>query len=152
MLCWLYYFPGKYRMADRFSAAERSRIMSLIKGKDTEPERIVRRIVHRLGFRFRLHVKELPGKPDIVLPRHHKVIFTNGCFWHGHHCKRGSRPSSNTEFWDSKIESNIKRDRRIRKELRDLGWKCVTIWQCQMKNHKTLTEKITRFMTDKRLK
>ena len=120
--------------------------MSRVKGEDTVPERIVRSLVHRMGFRFRLHSAALPGKPDIVLSRHRKVIFVNGCFWHGHSCKRGALPETNRDFWTVKISKNKKRDQRINRQLRKMGWNVLTIWQCQTKNIEKLTAKILHFI------
>jgi DNA mismatch endonuclease (patch repair protein) len=134
-------------MTDRFDRAKRSEIMSHIKGKDTRPERSVRSLLHRMGYRFRLHVGALPGKPDVVLPRHKKVIFVHGCFWHGHtNCKRAARPQSNTGFWNRKIESNIARDRRNRKALWLNGWDVLVVWQCQTKDLASLKERLAEFM------
>jgi len=136
-------------VTDRFDWEKRSEIMSHIKGKDTKPEKLVRSLLHRMGYRFRLHVDSLPGKPDIVLPRHKKVIFVNGCFWHGHkNCKRASRPQSNTEFWNQKIESNIARDRKNRKELQLQGWSVLVIWQCETKNLTALRNRLAEFMNN----
>jgi len=137
-------------MADRLSPQARNRNMSKIKSTNTAPEMAVRSMVHRLGYRFRLHVKDLPGKPDIVLSKHRKVIFVHGCFWHGHKgCKRASRPSTNTDFWNTKIDSNIARDRRVRKELNKLGWKSLVVWQCQLKKPDVLKRRIVRFLNEK---
>ena len=119
---------------DTLSPDARSRLMAKIRAKDTAPEMVVRRLVHRLGFRYRLHVPDLPGKPDLVLPRHGTVIFVDGCFWHRHSCHRGlSIPSSRTEFWQQKFEQNVIRDRRVRRQLRALGWRVFTVWECQTK-------------------
>jgi len=118
-------------MTDMVSTLRRSQIMTQIKGKDTVPELMVRRILHRMGYRFRLHVDRLPGKPDIVLPRHRMVVLVNGCFWHGHCCSNGHRPKSNTEYWTRKLDRNIARDRDTKRLLRKDGWRVVTIWTCQ---------------------
>lgn len=135
-------------MADRLTPQERSRNMSRVKGRDTKPELLVRSIVHRLGYRFRLHGKKLPGRPDIVLPRHHKVIFVHGCFWHGHPgCRRAARPSSNREFWDKKIESNIARDAANIEALRQADWKVLVIWQCAMKDRDQLEQTLIEFLS-----
>jgi len=134
-------------MADVFTKEKRSEIMSRIKGGNTKPELIVRSLLHRLGYRFRLHKKDLPGKPDIVLPRHKKVIFVHGCFWHGHKgCKRSSIPSSNTEFWATKIKKNIKRDKVKARALRRQGWKVLILWQCRIKDTDKVVDKIQKFM------
>lgn len=133
-------------MADRFTPEERSRIMAKVKGRDTKPEILVRRILHRLGYRFRLYRKDLPGKPDIVLPRHRKIIFVHGCFWHGHDCKRGARPETNADFWNAKIKGNIERDARNTEELKRLGWDVLTLWVCEMKDPDELAERLGRFI------
>lgn len=133
-------------MADRFTPEERSRIMAKVKGRDTKPEILVRRILHRLGYRFRLYRKDLPGKPDIVLPRHRKIIFVHGCFWHGHDCKRGARPETNADFWNAKITGNKERDARNREELKRLGWDVLTLWVCEMKDPDELAERLGRFI------
>src|SRR4051794_41747802 len=127
-------------MADVFTPQKRSEIMSRISGKDTAPEIRVRRLLHAFGFRFRLHRSDLPGKPDIVLPRHRKIVLIHGCFWHGHpSCPRAALPTTNTVFWERKIGGNMKRDRKVRRELRSLGWKVLVLWQCQLKNMELLT-------------
>jgi len=134
-------------MADTFTPEERSRIMSKVRSKDTKPEKVVRSLLHKSGFRFRLHRDDLPGRPDIVLPKHQKVIFVHGCFWHGHEgCKRSSRPESNVEYWDKKLDRNIERDRRNRRDLRRLGWKVLVVWECETKRYRHLVRKIKRFL------
>jgi|ERR1041384_8821713 DNA mismatch endonuclease (patch repair protein) len=134
-------------MADKFTPDERSRIMSRVKGKNTQPEKIVRTLLHSLGYRFRLHRKDLPGNPDIVLPRHKRVIFVHGCFWHGHEgCPRAARPTTNVDFWNRKIDGNIKRDKKVRKELRSLDWEILIIWQCQTRSTDALRMRIEKFL------
>lgn len=121
--------------------------MSAVSGGDTKPELIVRRLVHGMGFRYRLHVAGLPGKPDMVLARHRKVIFIHGCFWHGHEgCKRAARPASNVEFWNAKIDKNLERDRRNLAELKRLGWKILVVWECETKNIAKLSEILSNFL------
>jgi DNA mismatch endonuclease, patch repair protein len=118
-------------VADIVSPEKRSEMMSGIRGKDTKPEIIVRRLLHRLGYRFRLHRKDLPGRPDVVLPKWRTVIFVNGCYWHGHEdCHLFRSPKTRTEFWTNKIEGNRARDQRNHAALRDAGWKVVVIWEC----------------------
>ena len=135
-------------MPDRLTPQERSRNMSRVKGRDTKPELLVRSIVHRLGYRFRLHGKKLPGRPDIVLPRHRKVIFVHGCFWHGHPgCRRAARPSTNSEFWDKKIEGNIARDTTNIEALRQEGWKVLVLWQCGMRDREHLEKTLKAFLS-----
>ncbi|WP_145423054.1 very short patch repair endonuclease [Symmachiella dynata] len=131
-------------MTDTLTTEKRSELMSRIRSKNTRPELIVRRLLHSMGFRFRLHRADLPGKPDIVLARYGTVVFVNGCFWHGHSCPRGKRPSSNRKFWDEKIEKNIGRDRQTCRKLRCNGWHVLTIWECQTKNTDTLRRKLQR--------
>ncbi|OXM86265.1 very short patch repair endonuclease [Paenibacillus rigui] len=119
---------------DKFSQEKRRSIMGSIKSKNTTPELIVRRLLHKLGYRFRLHKKDLPGSPDIVLPKHKKVIFVNGCFWHGHeNCKKSQLPETNREFWQDKISKNIKRDAENIAKLTELEWGVLIIWDCQTK-------------------
>lgn len=112
--------------------------MSRIKGKDTKPEMLVRSFLHANGFRYRLHVKELPGKPDIVLPKYKTVIFVHGCFWHGHEeCKKADLPKTRTEWWDNKINGNKINDDKVLSRLKDTGWKVIVLWTCQLnKNSK----------------
>lgn len=134
-------------MTDRFTESKRSRIMSRVRSKNTTTEKLVRSILHKMGYRFRLHVKNLPGKPDIVLPRFRKIIFVNGCFWHGHpDCKRATRPATNVEFWNKKIDGNIERDNKISRDLMKLGWQVLVIWQCQTKDVKSLMQRLTGFL------
>ena len=118
---------------DRPVSAARSRNMAAIKGRDTSPELIVRRQLHAAGFRFRLHRKDLPGRPDIVLPKHRTVIFVHGCFWHKHNCRYFKWPKTRAEFWHEKIMANLLRDRRNQKALRSLGWRVIILWECQIK-------------------
>lgn len=117
---------------DVFSPAKRSAIMRSVRTSRTKPEQILRRALHRDGFRFALTDWGLPGKPDLVLPARRAVIFVHGCFWHSHTCKKGRRPSSNAEFWNTKIDKNKRRDRRVAGELRKLGWRVLTVWECQL--------------------
>lgn len=119
-------------MSDIFSFQKRSDIMSKIGGKNTKPEILVRKFLFSKGFRYRINVKTLPGKPDIVLPKYKTVIFVNGCFWHGHNCKKGNLPSSNIDFWKGKISNNKLRDDKNSDLLIKLGWKVIIIWQCEI--------------------
>ena len=121
-------------MADRISEEARSYVMSRVGSKNTKPEIIVRSFLHKRGFRFRLHKKELPGKPDIVLNKYKSVIFVNGCFWHRHKdCPRATMPTSNIEFWKEKFRATQNRDRLIRQELENMGWVVLTVWECELK-------------------
>ena len=130
---------------DVFTPEKRSLIMARIKGKNTRPEKRVRSLLHAMGYRFRLHRKDLPGTPDIVLPKYGAVVFVHGCFWHQHPgCKRASIPTSNEEFWQKKLAANKRRDARVEKELNDRGWKVIIIWECELKNPDSLCERIGR--------
>ena len=120
-------------MTDIVTPEQRHRMMSGIKGKDTKPELTVRKELFRRGFRYRLHDKKLPGKPDLVFPKYKAVIFVNGCFWHKHDCKFFKWPKSNQEFWKKKITRNIERDARNRDQLSIDGWRVKTIWECALK-------------------
>lgn len=120
-------------MVDTVEPKVRSRIMSRIRGKNTKPEMAVRRFLHRAGLRFRLHRRDLPGTPDIVLPRFRAVVFVHGCFWHRHRrCKRATIPSSNRSYWLPKLRENMTRDRRQRAELEEKGWHVHIVWECEV--------------------
>lgn len=135
-------------MADVHTKQVRSYNMSRIKGKDTSPEKLVRRFLHASGFRYRLHVKELPGKPDIVLPKYKTVIFIHGCFWHGHsRCKYFVVPKTRTEWWLKKIERNVVNDLRNRRKLEELDWSIIEIWECTLK--KGAVEETLSLLLDK---
>ena len=107
-------------------------MMAAVRGKDTKPEKLVRSRVFASGFRYRLHVPDLPGKPDIVLPRYTTAVFVHGCFWHGHGCPRGRRPASNTEFWNRKLDRNVERDREKTRALERQGWSVEIVWECRL--------------------
>lgn len=125
-------------MVDVLTAAQRSYNMSRIRSQDTTPERLVRSLVHRLGYRFRLHVPGLPGRPDLVLPRLRKIIFVHGCFWHQHSCRQGRvRPATNASFWSEKRAANRLRDRRNLRRLRADGWDVLVIWECWLADPET---------------
>jgi len=134
---------------DVFTRSKRSEIMSRIKSANSKPELLVRRLLHGLGYRFRLHSAKLPGKPDIVFASRRKVIFVHGCFWHGHsHCSRASLPSTNEAFWESKIASNKHRDQTVRRRLREDKWQVLVVWQCQTRRTDQLQERLVRFLTN----
>lgn len=119
--------------------------MSRVHGKDTTAEKVVRSLVHRSGFRFRKNAKSLPGTPDIVLRKYKTVVFVHGCFWHQHKgCRKARRPTSNVEYWNKKLDSNIERDARKLLELKKLGWKTIVIWQCQLTDLEKLRRRLTR--------
>jgi DNA mismatch endonuclease (patch repair protein) len=131
------YPPAKVRyapadMADSLSTEVRSRLMGRVRGKNTAPELAVRRALHAAGFRYRIHRKDLSGRPDIVLPRYRIVVFVHGCFWHGHSCRRGKLPQTNETFWANKIARNRQRDEEATDTLKRDGWDVVTIWQCDL--------------------
>ncbi len=119
---------------DKHTPEQRHRNMAAVKGKNTKPEMAIRKLLHAQGYRFRLHRKDLPGKPDIVLPKHKTVIFINGCFWHQHEgCKHAAIPETNREFWETKLNGNKERDQRIRAALESQGWRVLTLWECEIK-------------------
>jgi len=132
------------------SAEQRSRIMRAVKSCDTGPELIVRRLAHSMGYRFRLHRRDLPGKPDLVFPRLRKIIFVHGCFWHGHDCLRGARvPKGNHEYWMKKIAKNRDRDRSVREALTGLGWKITVLWECELNNATGIRLRLRQFLKEK---
>lgn len=132
---------------DVFSREKRSQIMSRVSGKSTKPEIAVRSLLHNLGFRFRLHRKDLLGKPDITLLKYKKVIFVHGCFWHGHaDCSRSKRPSTNEEFWREKLDKNIERDKATVNALKELGWDVLTVWTCEVNDTNKLKTKLLSFL------
>lgn len=126
-------------MADIVTPEVRSRMMAGIKARDTMPELVLRHGLHRQGFRYRLHVKGVPGKPDLVFSKYRAVIFANGCFWHGHDCALFKWPSSRPEFWHGKITGNMARDKRVRENLLAAGWRVLTVWECAVKGPGRLT-------------
>jgi DNA mismatch endonuclease (patch repair protein) len=126
----------------------RRRTMRAVKSKNTRPEMTVRRLVHGMGFRFRLHRKDLPGKPDIVFPSRRSVIFVHGCFWHGHNCRRGARiPKTNMEYWVPKLERNRARDKAHREMLEAEGWRVLVVWECETKDTATLSARLQEFLS-----
>ncbi|MDH4163472.1 MAG: very short patch repair endonuclease [Nitrospirota bacterium] len=138
-------------MPDVFSRKKRSWIMARISGCNTKPEMIVRKILYKMGYRYRLHDKKLPGTPDIVLTRHQKVVFVHGCFWHGHKvCRKGVLPSSNKAFWAEKIAKNQERDRRAVRLLRKTGWRLLVVWECTTGDIEKLGARLNRFLKTKR--
>jgi DNA mismatch endonuclease (patch repair protein) len=133
--------------ADKFDAAKRSAVMAAVKSRDTGPERAVRKLLSARGYRYRLHGRALPGSPDIVFAGRRAAIFVHGCFWHGHDCKRGARlPQNNAAYWRAKIARNVARDRRVRKDLKALGWRALTIWECEIKDEARMSRRLTRFL------
>ena len=139
---------------DIVASEVRSRMMSSIRGSNTSPELAVRRLLHRLGFRFRLHRKSLPGRPDMVLPKHNLAVFVHGCFWHQHSgCRYATMPKSNRVFWQEKLQGNALRDRSSIKKLHKLGWRTLVIWECTLKNSSSaiaLANNLERIVASKR--
>jgi DNA mismatch endonuclease (patch repair protein) len=136
-------------MTDIFSPSERSAIMARIRSRDTLPEMVVRKLLHRLGYRFRLHRSTLPGTPDIIFASRRKVIFVHGCFWHGHAgCRKSALPKTRHRFWLAKISGNLQRDRSARARLSRSGWKSFVVWQCQLRDLVKLEKKLRRFLAD----
>lgn len=133
-------------MADWLTPAQRRHVMQSVKSKNTGPEMAVRRIVHGLGYRYRLHKKGLPGRPDLVFAGRKKIIFVHGCFWHAHDCRYGRAPSSRQEYWLPKLKRNKERDRENRSALEALGWKVLTVWECEIKDTTALVKRLTEFL------
>ncbi|MFH1024939.1 MAG: DNA mismatch endonuclease Vsr [Planctomycetota bacterium] len=135
-------------MTDVLTTEQRRRCMARIRRKDTDPERHVRSMIHRMGFRYRLNVTSLPGKPDIVLPRLRKVVLVHGCFWHMHRCKYGRvKPATNAGFWKAKREENRRRDARVRRALRIAGWDVLIVWECELRDGDKLRKRIHAFLS-----
>jgi DNA mismatch endonuclease (patch repair protein) len=137
-------------MADIVDTATRSRMMSGIRGANTKPERLVRSILHRMGYRFTLNNHQLPGRPDIVLPRHHTAVFVHGCFWHRHAgCPKAATPATRPEFWQAKFATNVARDRRVSAKLRREGWRVLTVWECQLAAPDRVAARLSRALISK---
>ena len=133
-------------MVDTRTPDQRRRIMQAVKTRDTGPEQEVRRLLHGMGYRFRVHRSDLPGSPDIVLPKYKTLIFVHGCFWHGHKCPKGRLPKSRPEYWGPKIEANRARDRKSRKKLVALGWSVHNVWQCELTEPARLKIRLDKFL------
>ena len=136
-------------MSDSLSKEARSRLMSRVRSRNTRPELHVRRAVWSEGFRFRLHVRGLPGTPDMVLPKYGLAVFVHGCFWHQHGCQKSRRPTMNREFWDEKLDMNVARDARNRSNLEELGWKTSTVWECCLERD---TERLLQCLKEMRMR
>jgi len=133
-------------MADTISAARRSENMRRIRSKDTTPELVVRKLAHNLGFRYRLHVRNMPGNPDLVFARRRAVIFVHGCFWHMHSCADGRLPKTRREYWVPKLSANVSRHKRAQRQLRRNGWRVMTIWECETADREMLSRRLLRFL------
>ena len=134
---------------DVFTPVERSAVMARVRGKNTAPEMQVRRLLHRLGFRYRLHGRDLPGSPDLVLPKRRAVVFVHGCFWHGHDCPRGARaPKQNAAYWTAKIGRNRMRDADVAGRLAAAGWRVLTVWECELKDDAALAVRLLQALSD----
>lgn len=132
-------------MVDRISRSHRSWNMSRIRSSETQPELAVRKLLHQLGYRFRLHDRKLPGVPDIVLPKHRTIVFVHGCYWHQHRgCRYAYKPKSNEAFWEKKFADNVARDRVVARQLRHLGWSVITVWECQTRDLPKLQSRLLR--------
>ena len=138
-------------MQETFTAKQRSAVMSRIRSRDTSPELAVRRLAHKLGYRFRLHRRSLPGSPDLVFPGRRKVIYVHGCFWHQHtdaDCADGRRPASNQGYWDAKLTRTVARDKTNIESVKQLGWDVLVIWGCEVGDTNELEERLRRFLDD----
>lgn len=138
---------GRFMCADRLSPEARSRLMSRVRGRDTGPERALRRLLTDLGYRYRLQYKRVPGRPDVALPGRRKVIWMHGCFWHSHPgCPKATVPKSRTEYWTAKLEDNRRRDTAVQEGARRLGWDTLVVWECELSDRDGLTKRLTRFL------
>ena len=133
-------------MADTRSPEQRSRIMRSVRTKNTGPEMLLRRLLFKEGYRYRLHSKNLPGRPDLAFPGRRKVVFVHGCFWHGHDCAKGRAPKSRVDYWGPKLASNQERDARRVNELNELGWSSLTVWQCELNDTVAALQRVKKFL------
>lgn len=134
---------------DKISSAKRSEVMRSVKSKNTDLEMTVRRLLHKAGFRYRLHRKDLPGKPDLVFPGKRKIIFIHGCFWHQHPgCRRATRPIAHADYWNAKLDGNIARDAQHINALHDKGWDTLVVWECDMRDEELLLRRLSQFLCD----
>lgn len=133
-------------MTDHLTPERRSANMRAVRGKDTGPEMIVRRLVHGMGYRYRLHGRDLPGKPDLVFRLRRRTVFVHGCFWHGHDCARAARPQANAEFWQAKLDRNVERDAAQLQALDAAGWTALVVWECETKDAPRLASRLRDFL------
>lgn len=137
-------------MVDHVDAAKRAEIMAAVKSADTSAELTLRRLLHRAGYRYRLHDRKLPGRPDVVFPSRKKAIFINGCFWHRHeNCRYATTPKTRVDFWEAKFAANVARDRRNTAALEGLGWSVAVVWQCELKRPEEVLARVTQFLESK---
>ena len=142
-----HYFERVASVVDTVTKERRSRIMGRVRSKDTRPEMVVRRLVHGLGYRFRLHRSDLPGKPDLVFPKYGAVILVHGCYWHRHPgCPNTRTPKSRIQFWTEKFDENVRRDKRTKRKLRKAGWRVLVVWECEVADADQLTARIQEFL------
>ena len=135
---------------DVFTPEQRSAVMRRVKGRDTKPELALRKLLTRLGFRYRLHRKDLPGSPDLAMPGRRTAIFVHGCFWHGHDCKRGARvPQANADYWIAKLARNRARDARAEAALGEMGWRPLVVWECEFRDPAALEARLTSALSDR---
>ena len=134
-------------MVDTRTPEQRRKIMQAVKAKNTAPEWVVRRWLHSRGYRYRLHYKGLPGRPDIVMPRRMIAIFVHGCFWHSHSCKKGGPPKSGLDYWLPKLQTNVTRDADVRAKIRSIGWTVLTIWECETRDETIIESKLTEALS-----
>jgi len=135
-------------MVDTLTRSQRSWLMSQVRQKNTKPEMKVRRLLHSMGFRYRLHGKDLPGRPDLIFSKSKRVIFVHGCYWHRHDCKKATVPSSNVEYWTKKFAENVARDDKVVRELTSLGWASMIVWECQTRDADALASSLSTFLQD----
>lgn len=137
-------------MADCFSQEKRSWVMAQIRSRDTQPEIALRKMLHGLGYRYRLHRSDLPGKPDLAMAKYRALIYVHGCFWHGHECQRGRRPKSNTDYWQKKLDRNIERDKKHLSDAKALGWRPLVVWECELAQDPELVlDRVLQHLTKK---
>lgn len=139
---------GGFLAVDNLTPEQRSAQMGLVRSTDTQPELLVRRLVHSMGYRYRLHSRDLPGVPDLVFRSKRKVIFVHGCFWHGHDCRLGRMPKSRLDYWGHKISRNKERDATNLRRLRGMRWKCLVLWECQLRKRDVLTDQVRHFLDE----
>ena len=139
-------------MTDIYTRTKRSEIMARVPATGTKPELLVQELAHEMGYSFRLHMESLPGRPDLVFPRHRKIIFVHGCFWHGHeNCKKAKRPATNSDFWERKLSRNIERDHRNSVALKNSGWIVLVVWECETRNRARVAAKVRHFFEEDRI-